>query len=102
MAAFEVEATTGILSGLARMGDLLALVPNLDIPLFIVAPEERRGHVFEQIKRPLFIHGLAKPLDQRCRFISFESLESELGQLGEKVKMLDSERFLDAIAEEAP
>src|SRR5262249_1672473 len=74
LAAFEIEATTGILSGLARMGDLLALVPNLDIPMFIVAPEDRRGQVFEQIKRPLFTHGLEKPLDQRCRFISFESL----------------------------
>jgi hypothetical protein len=102
VAAFEVEATTGILSGLARMGDLLALVPNLDIPLFIVAPEERRGHVFEQIKRPLFTHGLERPLDQRCRFISFESLEAELGELGDKVKMLDSERFLNNLAEEAP
>jgi hypothetical protein len=101
-AAFEVEATTGILSGLARMGDLLALVPNLDIPLFIVAPGDRRGQVFEQIKRPLFTHGLDRPLDQRCRFISFESLEMELRQLGDKVKMLDSRRFLDAIAEQAP
>jgi hypothetical protein len=102
VAAFEVEATTGVLSGLARMGDLLALVPNLDIPLFIVAPEDRRGYVFEQIKRPLFTHGLEKPLDHRCRFISFESLEGELEQLGQKAKMLDSARFLDAIAEEAP
>jgi hypothetical protein len=102
VAAFEVEATTGVLSGLARMGDLLALVPNLDIPLFIVAPEDRRGYVFEQIKRPLFTHGLDRPLDQRCRFISFESLEQELEQLGAKVKMLDSAKFLDAVAEEAP
>jgi hypothetical protein len=102
VAAFEVEATTGILSGLARMGDLLALVPNLDIPLFIVAPEERRGRVFEQITRPLFTLGLAKPLHRRCRFISFDTLDTELSELGARVKMLNPERFLDEIAEEAP
>jgi hypothetical protein len=61
-AAFEVEATTGILSGLARMGDLVALVPNFDIPLFIVAPEARRGRVFDEIKRPIF----SRALKSRC------------------------------------
>jgi hypothetical protein len=101
-AAFEVEATTGILSGLARMGDLVALLPNFDIPLFIVAPEARRGRVFEEIKRPIFSRALKKPLHQRCRYISFDVLESELTNLGPKVKMMDPERFLNEIAEEAP
>jgi hypothetical protein len=30
------------------MGDLLAQQPNINIPLFLVAPEERRAKVFEQ------------------------------------------------------
>jgi hypothetical protein len=100
--AFEVEATTGILSGLARMGDLVALVPNFEIPLFIVAPEARRGRVFEEIKRPLFSRALKKPLHRRCRYIAFETLEAELAHLGTKVKIVDPERFLGEIAEEAP
>jgi EVE domain len=101
-AAFEVEATTGILSGLARMGDLVALVPNFDLPLFIVAPEARRNRVFDEIKRPIFSRALKKPLHHRCRYISFDTLEAELAQLGSKVKMVDPERFLNEIAEEAP
>jgi hypothetical protein len=102
VAAFEVEATTGILSGLARMGDLVALVPNFDIPLFIVAPESRRGRVFDEIKRSIFSRALKKPLHHRCRYISFDTPEAELTQLGPKVKMVDPERFLNEIAEEAP
>ena len=38
--AFEVEHTTAIYSGLLRMADLLALQPNIDIKLHIVAPGE--------------------------------------------------------------
>ncbi len=45
VAAFEVECTTAIYSGLLRMSDLLALQPNLEINLFLVAPDERRDKV---------------------------------------------------------
>ena len=40
--AFEVEHTTAAYSGLLRMADLLALQPNMNIALHIVAPEERQ------------------------------------------------------------
>jgi hypothetical protein len=53
-AAFEIEASTSIYSGLLRMADLVALQPHSDIPLFIVAPEERRRAVFREIRRPVF------------------------------------------------
>jgi EVE domain len=102
VAAFEIEATTSILSGLARMGDLVALIPNLDVPFFIVAPEARRGKVFEQMTRPLFALGLTNPLHRRSRFISFEALSADLDRLGPTVSALDAERYLDSIAEEAP
>jgi hypothetical protein len=36
LAAFEIEATTSIYSGLLRMSDLLALQPNLDLALYLV------------------------------------------------------------------
>ncbi len=41
-AAFEIESTTSIYSGILRMADLIALVPGITIPLYIVAPDERR------------------------------------------------------------
>src|SRR5918992_5311579 len=52
--AFEVEHTTSIYSGILRMADLLALQPNMDIRLHIVAPDERREKVFAEITRPVF------------------------------------------------
>jgi len=46
--AFEVEHTTSIYSGILRMADLLALQPNMDIQLHIVAPEARKDKVFTE------------------------------------------------------
>ena len=55
LAAFEIEATTSIYSGLLRMSDLLALQPNLDLALYLVAPDERRAKVQQEIVRPTFV-----------------------------------------------
>jgi predicted RNA-binding protein len=52
--AFEVEHTTSIYSGILRMADLLALQPNMDIKLHIVAPLAKRDKVFQEIRRPVF------------------------------------------------
>jgi hypothetical protein len=54
VAAFEVESTTSIYSGLLRMSDLTAMQPNLNIPLYLVAPDDRRDKVFTEINRPTF------------------------------------------------
>ena len=51
---FEVEHTTSVYSGILRMADLLALQPNMDINLHIVAPANRRDKVFQELKRPVF------------------------------------------------
>src|SRR6185437_5903664 len=73
IAAFEVECTTSIYSGLLRMSDLLALQPNLDIKLYLVAPDERRDKVDEEIRRPSFTFR-QKPLAPLCGFLSFSCL----------------------------
>lgn len=73
-AAFEVECTTSVFSGLLRMSDLVALQPGISIRMFIVAPEARREKVRAEIHRPTFSLALSKPLHQRCRFISIENL----------------------------
>lgn len=72
--AFEVEHTTAVYSGLLRMADLLALQPNMNIALHIVAPEERREKVLSEIRRPVFSLLEHQPLAERCTFISYESL----------------------------
>lgn len=53
-AAFEIENTTAIYSGLLRFSDLKIIAPNGPYPLFIVAPLSKKNRVFEQIKRPTF------------------------------------------------
>ena len=74
--AFEVEHTTAVYSGLLRMADLLALQPNMDIRLHIVAPDERRDKVFREMKRPVFSLLDRGPLSDSCTFISYESVEA--------------------------
>ena len=54
VAAFEIESTTSVYSGLLRMSDLIAMQPNLNIPLYLVAPDERRKKVFAEVNRPTF------------------------------------------------
>ena len=73
--AFEVEHTTSIYSGLLRMADLLALQPNMDIRLHIVAPSERRAKVFTELRRPVFALLERKPLSESCSFLSYESVD---------------------------
>lgn len=74
--AFEVEHTTAVYSGLLRMADLLALQPNMDIRLHIVASEERREKVFREMQRPVFSLLERGPLSKSCTFISYESVNA--------------------------
>lgn len=54
-AAFEVEHTTSIYSGIVRMLDLaLALPEHLAASYFLVAPDEREADVRQQFSRPAF------------------------------------------------
>src|SRR5262249_6371906 len=73
--AFEVEHTTAVYSGLLRMADLLALQPNMDIALHIVAPAERRDKVFAEVSRPVFALIERQPLKERCSFLAYEDLK---------------------------
>jgi hypothetical protein len=82
VAAFEVECTTAIYSGLLRMSDLLALQPNLEINLFLVAPDERREKVEQEILRPTFALR-EKPLARVCGFIGFSTLMEKLDGIRE-------------------
>ncbi|MFL5761105.1 MAG: hypothetical protein ACJ789_15410 [Thermomicrobiales bacterium] len=76
-AAFEIESTTSIYSGLLRMSDLLAMQPNLNISLYLVAPDDRRNKVLAEVNRPTFSR-LSPPLKDVCRFIAFSVLREQL------------------------
>jgi hypothetical protein len=72
--AFEVEHTTSVYSGILRMADLLALQPNINIKLHIVAPTSRKDKVFQEIQRPVFSLLDIGPLSDFCTYISYDSL----------------------------
>jgi predicted RNA-binding protein len=72
--AFEVEHTTAIYSGLLRMADLCALLPNINVSLHIVAPGSRREKVFQEITRPVFSLLENSPLSERCTYLSYDSI----------------------------
>jgi hypothetical protein len=96
-AAFEIESTTSIFSGLLRMSDLITMQPNLNIPLYIVAPSERRSKVWVEVNRPTFA-SLTPPMSEVCRFIAFEALQERLKLAKDFLQFLKPE-FLDAISE---
>jgi hypothetical protein len=96
--AFEVEHTTAIYSGLLRMADLLALQPNMDIRLHIVAPLGKREKVFQEIRRPVFSLLERGPLAESCTYLSYDSLR-ELAEQRHLEHMGDS--VLDEYAQEA-
>jgi hypothetical protein len=104
VAAFEVESTTVIYSGLLRMADLLAMQPNLNIPLYVVAPEERRAKVIAEVNRPTFSR-LQPPLRDACRYISFDTLRERLPELERFVQYLKPDvlrELSESCAEDGP
>jgi len=96
--AFEVEHTTSVYSGILRMADLLALQPNMDIKLHIVAPAAKREKVFQEIRRPVFSLLEKGPLAESCTYLSYDSLR-ELGAQKHLAHLSDT--VLDEYAEEA-
>ena len=72
-AAFEIEHTTSIYSGLLRMADLITLHPNFFVRLYIVAPDTREPKVLQEICRPTF-EGLPRPLREICGCITYTRL----------------------------
>jgi tetratricopeptide (TPR) repeat protein len=97
LAAFEIESTTSIYSGLLRMSDLISMQPNLNIDLYIVAPDERREKVISEINRPTFSK-LTPPVSQICRYIAFSKLKEQI-QLHQEVIHHLRPSFLEEISE---
>jgi len=88
--AFEVEHTTSIYSGILRMADLLALQPNMDIKLHIVAPDARRDKVFQELRRPVFSLLEKGPLSDSCTYLAYDNVvtlakEKHLSHLSDSV-----------------
>jgi hypothetical protein len=71
-AAFEIENSTAIYSGLLRFADLSIVAPNTIYPLFLVAPKERREQVRKQLVRPAFEKLNLRP---KVKFLPYEAID---------------------------
>jgi hypothetical protein len=90
-AAFEIENSTAIYSGLLRFADLSLVAPNTIYPLFIVAPQEKRNRLIEQLRRPTFQH---LNLDRKVRYLSYEAIN----EIDDFARNMDSGLNVDVIA----
>jgi hypothetical protein len=97
VAAFEVEHSTSIYSGLLRMSDLLTMQPNLDIKLYLVAPDERHSRFEVEVARATFA-SRKKPLHSVCGFLPYSKLCLRLEEAKNILRFVKPE-FLDEIAE---
>lgn len=93
-----MEHTTAVYSGILRMADLMALQPNIDIKLHIVAPAGRRAKVFAELRRPAFAYYERGPMYERCTFLAYDSVETLAAQ-----PLLDhlQDSVVDEVAEHA-
>ena len=71
-AAYEIENSTSIYSGLLRFADLMILAPNSVYPMFVVAPADRKNRLREQLRRPTFKQ---MELDRKVRFLPYEAID---------------------------
>jgi hypothetical protein len=71
-AAYEIENSTSIYSGLLRFADLNIVAPNTLYPMFVVAPRSRKNRLREQLRRPTFKR---LELDQKVRFLPYEAID---------------------------
>lgn len=71
-AAYEIENSTSIYSGLLRFADLNIVAPNTLYPMFIVAPREKKNRLRVQLQRPAFRR---LELDNKVRFLPYETIE---------------------------
>jgi hypothetical protein len=79
------------------MSDLITMQPNLNILLYLVAPDERRGKVIAEMNIPTFSRR-TPPMNRICSFISFSTLRQNMERVAGMTRYLIPE-FLQELAE---
>jgi type II restriction enzyme len=86
-AAFEVEHTTSIYSGIVRLLDLALGSPEAVKGLFLVAPDDRERDVRDQLARPAF----RRVADLSMRYLPYGELSRNreaMARFGEGLKAI--------------
>ncbi len=90
-AAFEVEKSTSIYSGILRLTDMALSIPGKEEHLYLVAPAAREREIVDQLKRPMF----QRPDEFSLVYILFEELDRQFESL---CKLGDNHHILDKLA----
>jgi len=89
-AAFEIEHSTSIYSGIVRMLDLaLGLPEHTANAFFLVAPDEREADVRAQLRRPAF----SRVADLDVRFLPYSELRAHrepIARFGQGLKPIEA------------
>jgi len=70
--AFEVEHSTGVVTGLDRFENLLEAFKYVKLKMFIVSPDEREDEVMKKVNRPSH-----KEIATQIRFIPYSTLSEK-------------------------
>jgi len=80
------------------MADIVALQPNINIKLHIVAPAAKHDKVIQEIKRPVFSLLEGRALSEMCTFLSYDSIK----EIGESKHLMHlSDKVIDDYEERA-
>ena len=90
IAAFEVEKSTSIYSGILRLSDLSYTIANGDEVLYLIIPDQREKDVKLQLSRPV-----VKSNNVLIKYIMFSDLRNHCDAL---CKFGDSHLIMEKIA----
>lgn len=93
IAAFEVEKSTSIYSGILRLTDLSYTIADGDEVFYLIVPDKRERDVVLQLSRPAI-----KKLDSPIKYILFSDLRQHCDAL---CKFGDNHRIMEKIAKTA-
>ncbi len=86
---FEVESTTQIYSGVLRMTDFVAEVPNLAVDMYIVAPKSDGDRVEKHMTRPTFTRVLDWADHCSLEYLSFDEVQTKHELVEENGPLVD-------------
>ena len=92
IAAFEVEKSTSIYSGILRLTDLSYSIADGDEVFYLIVPDRREKDVILQLSRPAI-----KKINTSIKYILFSDLRQHCDAL---CKFGDSHRIMEKIAKE--
>lgn len=93
IAAFEVEKSTSIYSGILRLTDLSYSIADGDEVFYLIVPERREKDVVSQLSRPAI-----KKINTNIKYILFSELRQHCNAL---CKFGESHRIMEKIARSA-